>query len=367
MDDQFFLAAFPDAAAAEALRELALRLQRERGREPQRPREAFHVALHPVAFGPSLPRPALEAIGRAMAGPQAQPVFDVAFDRVLSHGGAGAKPIVLAGRDDGVASLVAFQRDLATHLQPVVGATLMQAVEQMLPGSERDAATRALRAASRFQPHIVLYHDDTGLPESAVPPITWPVSAIELLQRRAGKPQLVSWARWTLALPVAAAAPTTAQFSDTDHAWMQRALALAAQAGDQDDEVPVGAVLVDADGRLVAEASNLNAAAHDPSAHAEMLALRRGGEALASKRLSGCTLYVTLEPCPMCAAALVHARIDRLVYAAASPKTGAAGTVFDLLADPRHNHAVRVDAGLLADTASAQLSDWFRRRRARET
>jgi len=151
--------------------------------------------------------------------------------------------------------------------------------------------------------------------------------------------------------------------SDAD--WMQHALALADRAEREHDEVPVGAVLVGPDGALLAEGFNRNIGDHDPTAHAEIVAMRQAGQALGNHRLPGCTLYVTLEPCAMCAMAMVHARIARVVYAASDPKTGAAGSVFDLLADPRHNHRVQVQGGVLGAEASERLSVYFRRKRAK--
>lgn len=146
---------------------------------------------------------------------------------------------------------------------------------------------------------------------------------------------------------------------------MRHALGLADRAEHEDDEIPVGAVLVDGAGQLLAEGWNRNISDHDPSAHAEIVALRRAGAAVGNHRLPGCTLYVTLEPCAMCAMAMVHARIERVVYAASDPKTGAAGSVFDLLADPRHNHRVVVQGGVLADEASLRLTNYFRRKRGK--
>ncbi len=146
---------------------------------------------------------------------------------------------------------------------------------------------------------------------------------------------------------------------------MRHALALAERAEREHDEIPVGAVLVDADGRVVGEGWNLNITEHDPSAHAEIVAMRAGGRALGNHRLIGCTLYVTLEPCAMCAMAAVHARLARIVYAAGDPKTGAAGSVFDLLADPRHNHRVDVVGGVLAEEAGTMLTNYFRRKRGK--
>lgn len=146
---------------------------------------------------------------------------------------------------------------------------------------------------------------------------------------------------------------------------MRHALALADRAEREDDEIPVGAVLVSAGGEILGEGWNRNITERDPTAHAEIVAMRQGGARLDNHRLLGATLYVTLEPCAMCAMAMVHARIARLVYAAADPKTGAAGSVFDLLADPRHNHRVEVQGGVLAAEAGQRLTNYFRRKRGR--
>lgn len=153
-------------------------------------------------------------------------------------------------------------------------------------------------------------------------------------------------------------------FSPQDEAWMQQALALAGRA-EAEGEVPVGAVLVGPDGALVAEGWNRNIAENDPTAHAEIVAMRRAGQALGNHRLLGCTLYVTLEPCAMCAMAMVHARLARVVFGAKDPKTGAAGSVFDLLTDSRHNHRLQAEGGLLGEQAGQRLTDYFRRKRAR--
>lgn len=146
---------------------------------------------------------------------------------------------------------------------------------------------------------------------------------------------------------------------------MRQALALAARAEAEDDEIPVGALVIDTQGNVVGEGWNRNIVERDPSAHAEIVAMRQAGRALDNHRLVGCTLYVTLEPCAMCAMAMVHARIARLVYAAADPKTGAAGSVFGLVSDPRHNHRVEVQGGVLAAEAGAMLSNYFRRKRGK--
>jgi len=144
---------------------------------------------------------------------------------------------------------------------------------------------------------------------------------------------------------------------------MREALACAREA-EAAAEVPVGAVLVDATGAMIARAANAPIARNDPSAHAEMLALRAAGRALGNYRLPGCVLYVTLEPCAMCVGALVHARVARIVYGAADPKTGACGSVFDLAASPRLNHRIDVVGGVLAEECGRLLKRFFEARRS---
>ncbi len=147
-----------------------------------------------------------------------------------------------------------------------------------------------------------------------------------------------------------------------DAYWMRRALEQARDAAAR-GEVPVGAVLIDAGGALLAEAGNAPVREHDPSAHAEMLVLRAAGKRVGNYRLPGTTLYATLEPCVMCAGALVHARVARLVYAAPDPKAGACGSVFDIFGSERLNHRVAVEARLLEDDAAALLRTFFAARR----
>ncbi len=163
--------------------------------------------------------------------------------------------------------------------------------------------------------------------------------------------------------PVKPAAEGPVEFTAQDERFMRRALELAAHARDSHDEVPVGAVLVDANGHIIGEGWNRSVSTHDASAHAEIVALRGAGARVGNYRHTGTTLYVTLEPCVMCAGALVHARVARVVIAADDPKTGAAGSVFDTLVSPLHNHRIAVTRGLLADEAGAALREFFRRRR----
>ena len=149
-----------------------------------------------------------------------------------------------------------------------------------------------------------------------------------------------------------------------DEYFMRQALdqALNAQLS---GEVPVGAVIVQG-GQVIATGYNRPITTHDPTAHAEIVALRHAAQLVENYRLPGCTLYVTLEPCAMCAMALLHARFERVVFATTDPKTGAAGSVANLFADPRLNHHTSVCAGVLAEPASALLRQFFADRRAQQ-
>jgi tRNA(adenine34) deaminase len=147
----------------------------------------------------------------------------------------------------------------------------------------------------------------------------------------------------------------------TDSHYMELALAEARAAG-ASDEVPVGAVVV-YEGRIVGKGQNLVLRTNDPTAHAEVIALRTAATNLNNYRLTGCTLYTTLEPCSMCAGAILHSRIARLVFATPDPKAGAAGTVLSVINHPRLNHAVEVLSGVLAEQSSVLLREFFRSRR----
>jgi tRNA(adenine34) deaminase len=146
-----------------------------------------------------------------------------------------------------------------------------------------------------------------------------------------------------------------------DQYWMQRALELARQA-EAAGEVPVGAVLVK-DGELLAEGFNQPISSHDPSAHAEMVALREAAKRSQNYRLPGTTLYVTLEPCAMCAGALVHARVERVVYAAKEPRTGAAGSVLNVLQHEALNHRCETEQGLCEEESVTMIQAFFKARR----
>lgn len=147
----------------------------------------------------------------------------------------------------------------------------------------------------------------------------------------------------------------------TDNDFMQIALDLAQQAAAA-GEVPVGAVIVK-DGEIIGRGSNAPITTHDPTAHAEIRAMRDAAQHLGNYRLVGCTLYVTLEPCAMCTGAIQHARIAKLIYGASDPKTGACGSVVNLMAEPKLNHHTEISGGMLAEQCGALLSRFFSARR----
>lgn len=149
------------------------------------------------------------------------------------------------------------------------------------------------------------------------------------------------------------------QFSD--QYWMEKALEYAKEA-EKLNEIPVGAVLVKGN-ELIGAGYNRSITDNDPSAHAEMIAIRKAGKALQNYRLIDCTLYVTLEPCSMCAGLLVHSRIKRLVFGAFDAKTGSAGSIMNLLQEPKLNHQVELTSGVLADKCGETISAFFKRRR----
>ena len=149
--------------------------------------------------------------------------------------------------------------------------------------------------------------------------------------------------------------------SNSDQQFMRLALD-AARIAEENGDVPIGAVIVYQD-RIIARAYNQREQLQDPTAHAEIVALTQAAEFVGSWRLEGCTMYVTLEPCPMCAGALVLSRMDRLVYACNDPKAGACGSLYDIVRDERLNHRLEVTSGVLADECGRLLQDFFKQRR----
>ncbi len=143
--------------------------------------------------------------------------------------------------------------------------------------------------------------------------------------------------------------------------WMQRAFELAQKAKEY-DEVPVGAVIVHED-KIIGEGWNQPISSHDPTAHAEIIALRNAGNNVGNYRLPGATMYVTLEPCAMCAGAIVHARLSKLIFAVADPKTGACGSIFNLLQTEELNHKVEIDKSIMEDECRALIQTFFKEKR----
>lgn len=153
--------------------------------------------------------------------------------------------------------------------------------------------------------------------------------------------------------------------SEQDHYFMQQALNLADKAEEM-GEIPVGAVLVTKAGEIIGEGFNLTISSNDPTAHAEIQAIRMAAVKIQNYRLMDCTLYVTLEPCPMCAGAILHSRIGRLVFGAMDYKTGAVGSRYHLFEDYKMNHALEIRGGVLAAECSRKISDFFKKRRAEQ-
>ena len=150
--------------------------------------------------------------------------------------------------------------------------------------------------------------------------------------------------------------------NETDEDWMRRALHLAREAGDR-AEVPIGAVIVNADNKILAAASNQTVGSIDPTAHAEIIALRTAALRVGNYRLTGTTVYSTIEPCAMCAGALVNARVKRLVYGAADERFGAVDTHFQICDNSSLNHRIEVTAGVMADNCRRLMQDFFKSRR----
>jgi len=192
-----------------------------------------------------------------------------------------------------------------------------------------------------------------------VPPAAYALGCI-LVQQRSSDGNASKWypAAWSVPVPTDKHQPPT---PGPDELWMEEALR-AAQRGLEAGEVPVGAVVV-CDERIVGRGWNRNICDSDPTAHAEMVALREAGEKIGNHRLADCELFVTIEPCPMCAGALVHARIKRLVYGANDPKAGAVQSVVQVVNHPRLNHRMEVVAGVLAGRCAEVLQTFFKSRR----
>ncbi len=354
---RLFFALFPEVGEAAKISALGMQL-RTQNLLSGKPLAAhrLHVTLHDLGGYEAVPDELVAAAIR-VAATISVASFDVVFDQVMSFPGSGA--YVLCG-DAGTEAASAFRQQLGVAM------------------GESD-----IRWSTAFKPHMTLLYDPMTILPQAIEPVRWHVAEFALVKSHVGKTVHEILGRWSLAAGGNATRPARGQprsieaelhkvsgnddqmQQEIDAAWMQRALEMASRAQHDDDEAPVGAVLVAADGALLAEGWNRNRGDCDPTAHAEIVAMRHAGLALGNHRLIGTTLYVTLEPCAMCAMAMVHARVARVVYAASDPKTGAAGSMFDLLQAPQHNHRVEVQGGVLAEAASQMLTDYFRAKRRR--
>ncbi len=331
--DRLFFAIFPDTQTAShiaALADTARATHRLHGKSLAADR--FHVTLYHLGDYAGLPQD-IVAKAKAAASKVIVSPMNVTFDRIASFAGKpGNQPFVLRG-SDGVARLIELQRALALAIQQ----------EGLVA-----------RAKAQFTPHVTLLYDDRRVGEHGIDPVTWRVNEFVLVHSLLGRTTHVPLGRWPLV-----AAPSRP--TDEDHRFMTRALELAriAQAG---GEVPVGAVIVK-DGTIIGEGWNHPISSRDPTAHAEIVAIRAAARSLDSYRLGDATLYVTLEPCAMCAGAMVHARIKRLVYAAPDPRAGAAGSALNLVQHESQNHRVEYVSGVLGEECGTLLREFFQARR----
>ena len=287
------------------------------------------------------------------------------WSQALASASRGERVVLGAWRDDhlvGTGTLVVVMAPSQPHRAELtkvmtaraargvgVGAALIAALEQSARDHGKSLLTldaAVIEGATAFYRRLG-YHSAGDIPDYAYKPLGG-LGATRVFWKSLDEPA------------VAAMSATDPQ---ADERWIRRALELAQRAMSEDDEIPVGAVIVSPQGDVVGEGWNRNITLSDPSAHAEIGALRDAGQRLGNHRFPDSTLYVTLEPCAMCAMALVHARVGRVVFAAADPKTGAAGSVFDTLISELHNHRIEVQGGLMVEEAGQILRDFFRTRR----
>jgi tRNA(adenine34) deaminase len=331
LNSSLFFAVVPDLPATSRVATLAAQLCAEHALSGTPiAAERLHVTLYHLGKYPALP-PDILARAREAAQLVSIAPFEVVFDRVMSFPGRpGQQPLVLRG-GSGVDALIELQRGLAAALHTV---------------------GLAARAKQHFTPHVTLSYDEQRLGERSIDSIRWQVNEFALLESLLGQSTYLRRDTWPLQQAAASA---------EDLHYMSRALELArlAQAA---GEVPVGAVIVKGS-EIIGEGWNRPIGTHDPTAHAEIVALRQAAQTMGSYRLSDATLYVTLEPCSMCAGAMVHSRVQRLVYGATDPQAGAAGSAFNIVQSGALNHRLQCTAGVMAEQCSTQLREFFRARR----
>jgi tRNA(adenine34) deaminase len=335
--DRLFFAVLPSADAAQAIADLAKGLQSElglKGRPLQM--ERFHITLHHlgdyVGLRPDIVAAAMEAASRVQMDS-----FDIWFETAASFKGrADRKPFVLRG-GEGLRDLTALQQSLGAAMKRTILGSWVQ---------------------PKFTPHVTMLYDDQLVEERAVEPVSWVANEFVLIHSLLGQTRHIVLGRWALN-PLRTT--TVPGITPADEQAMRVALDQAQNAM-LVGEVPIGAVVMRA-GQVIATGYNRPVTEHDPTAHAEIVALRHAATLLGNYRLPECEIYVTLEPCAMCAMALMHARFKRVVFGAADPKGGAAGSVVDLFGHAQLNHHTKVLGGVLAQECGAVLSDFFAQRR----
>jgi tRNA(adenine34) deaminase len=334
--DRLFFALLPDAAATAQARDIARQLPAEAG-NTHILEEHLHVTLCHLGDHDGLPAPVLEMASRAAAALANFPPFEFRLDRLERFSRpSGKAPTVLISSEE-----VQAMRNLHTAL-----------------GAALKANGLGRWRVTSFTPHMTLVWGHRDLPGRAVLPVTWKVQELVLVHSVLGETRHEILGRW----PLRGVLRTASAATPSDEYAMRLALDQAQNAW-LSGEVPVGAVIM-REGQVIATGYNRPITTHDPTAHAELVALRHASQLLENYRLPDCELYVTLEPCAMCAMALMHARFKRVIFGAFDPKTGAAGSVVNLFAEPRLNHGTQVEGGLMADACGGVLREFFAERRA---
>jgi tRNA(adenine34) deaminase len=335
--DRLFFALLPDPAAAAQAGDIARQLPADASNTLVLEKH-LHVTLYHLGDHDGVPTQVVEMASRAAAALANFPPFEFRLDRMERFGRpTGKAPTVL----------VCSEEAPLRHLHANLGAALKA------NGLGRWRTTS-------FTPHLTLLWGHQAFPSRHVLPVAWKVQELVLVHSVLGETRHEVLGRWPLRGVLRTEWPPT----PADEYAMRLALDQAQNAW-LSGEVPVGAVIM-REGQVIATGYNRPITTHDTTAHAELVALRHAAQLLENYRLPDCELYVTLEPCAMCAMALMHARFKRVVFGAFDPKTGAAGSVLNLFAEPRLNHGTEVLGGLMADACGGLLREFFAERRAQQ-